>query len=286
MIFLPIIMTLVLPAFAQQEQWQVTASSFAVLAAESTVIYRGVPTGLKADAAGSSTKDVVVIAAVEKNGSWSWAVLPISTGTISFIAHFYTPDGKSVTAVPIVFTVTEAELPNEADIADIKGPLKAWPSPWPWLLAAALAFGAWRAWKKWAQRRLGPEGVPLPTAPALPPEVIAERAIDQLRASGIWENNQSTYYLRLTDILRAYLEARYTQPVTSMTSVEVERLVKARANDLQVGGSVRELLLRADLVKFAKAKPMPDEGPRDADLTLTLIRATTPRIAAAAEKKP
>ena len=55
---------------------------------------------------------------------------------------------------------------------------------------------------------------------------------------------------------------------------------------LQLGGDVRELLSRADLVKFAKAKPAPDEGSRDADLALGLIRATTPREYPPAEKKP
>ena len=114
-------------------------------------------------------------------------------------------------------------------------------------------------------------------APAPPPEEVAAQAISALRASGLWEKDQAAYYLRLTGILRAYLEARYGEPVTAMTSVEVERLVKARAQNLQIGGEVRELLTRADLVKFAKARPGVEEGPRDADLALGLIKATTPR---------
>jgi hypothetical protein len=106
-----------------------------------------------------------------------------------------------------------------------------------------------------------------------------------LLASGLWEKSQPAYYLRLTDILRVYLEARYAKPVTAMTSVEVERLVKARAQDLQVGGAVRELLSRADLVKFARAKPGADEGARDAELARSVVKATTPREFAAPEKK-
>ena len=112
------------------------------------------------------------------------------------------------------------------------------------------------------------------------------RRRDDLRASGLWETDQAGYYLRLTGILRAYLEARYDEPVTAMTSVEVERLVKARAQNLQIGGGVRELLTRADLVKFAKGKPGPEEGPRDADLALSLIKATTPRDFTVKEKTP
>lgn len=275
-----------LPAFAQQGAWQVSSSSVAVLAAESVVVYRGAPGGLKADAVGSSTNDIVVVNAVEKDGLWTWTLLPLSTGPLSFIANFKAPDGGSVAAPPATFAVTVAPLPDEEDISDIKGPIKARMALWPVLLAAALLYAAWRGWKWWKSRRLAPDGTPLSAAPVLPPEEIAALAIAELRTSGLWENDQAAYYLRLTDILRAYLEARYGQPVTAMTSVEVERLVKARAQDLQIGGGVRELLTRADLVKFAKAKPGPEEGPRDADLALGLIKATTPRVYAAKEKAP
>ncbi|MBI4060371.1 MAG: hypothetical protein HY403_02960 [Elusimicrobia bacterium] len=282
---LPILLTFVLPALAQQSQWQVSLSSVAVVAAESPIVYRGGPAGLKADAKGSGTNDVVVVDAVEKNGEWSWTVLPLSTGALSFTARFQTPDGKTVAAPAVTLLAAEAELPSDADISDIKGPFKASPALWPWLLAAALIWAAWRGWRRWKARRSAAKPSARGAA-AVPPEEAAARAISELRASGLWENDQPAYYLRLTDILRAYLEARYGEPVTAMTSGEVSRLVKARARDLQVGGKVRELLARADLVKFAKAKPGPEEGPRDADLALNVIEATTPKISAARDTAP
>lgn len=287
MIFSPLIfLSFVLPAFAQQSQWQISASSVAVLAAESIVVYRGAPAGLKTDSVSSNTSDIVVVNAVEKDGLWSWTVLPLSTGALSFVARFRSTDGKAVAAPPISFAVTEAQLPKDADISDIKGPIKARPALWPWLVALLVAAAAWYGWKSWKARRLAPDGTPLPMTPVLPPEEVAARAIAALRASGLWESDQAAYYLRLTDILRAYLEARYGKPVTAMTSVEVARLVKARAQDLQIGGSIRELLTRADLVKFAKGKPGAEEGPRDADLALNLIKATTPRDYASKENAP
>ena len=271
-----LLLSAVAPAAAQEGGWQVAASSSAVLASESVVVYRGAPAGLKADIPGSVTGDVAVVRAEERDGSWSWTLLPLSTGTLTFTARFLAPDGGAVAAPAASFAVSIPPLPDDEDISDIKPPIKARPALWPWLLAAALAWAAWAAWKRWRARRLAAGGAPVSAAPALPPEEIAARAIAELRASGLWESDQAAYYLRLTDILRAYLEARYGMPVTAMTSVEIERLVKARARDLQVGGSVRELLTRADLVKFAKARPDPGEGPRDADLALGLIKATTP----------
>jgi len=264
----------VTPARAQGE-WQISASSVATFAAEAVVVYRGVPPALRADKDSSSTNDIVVVKIEENDGLSTWTLLPLSTGTVSFSAKYKGAGGQLVAAPSVSFKVVEAALPDNADIADIKGPLHARPALWPWLLAAALLLAAWYAWKRWKARA---SAVPAQSAvPAVPPETVAARAISELRVSGLWENDQAAYYLRLTDILRAYLEARYGEPVTAMTSAEVERVVKFRAQDLQIGGNVRELLSRADLVKFAKAKSAPEEGPRDADLALNVIEATTPR---------
>ena len=277
MTFLPLMLALSMPALAQQGQWQISSSSVAVLASETTVVYRGAPSDIKADPAASTTGDVAVVKAEEKDGAWTWTILPLSTGTISFTAKYKTADGKAIEATPVPLHINESTLPAGAEILDIKPPLKAWPALWPWALAAALGYAAWLAWKRWKERPLGPDGEPIPLKPPLPPETVAAEAIAALLACGLWESDQAAYYLRLTEILRVYLEARYNQPVTAMTSVEVARLVKTRAHDLRVGGSVRELLNRADLVKFARAKPAPDEGQRDADLALSVIKDTTPR---------
>jgi len=267
----------VMPVVAQNGAWNISVSSVAVVAAESVAVYRGAPAGLSADTVGSNTSEVIVVNSVEKNGSWEWTLLPVSTGTLSFTARYKAADGSQIAAPAVSFSVKSTGVPDETDISDIKPPLKARPALWPWLLAAALAGAAWYGWKRWRNRRVAPDGTPIAAEPVLPPEVVAERAIAELRGSGLWEKDQAAYYLRLTDILRSYLEARYGEPVTAMTSVEVERLVKARAGNLQTGGRVRELLARADLVKFAKAKPGPEEGPEDADLALDLVKATTPR---------
>lgn len=271
MIILPLLLALGQPAAATDPVWQVLASSVAVLAAETTVIYRGGPADLRADPAASNTGNVVVVKTEEKDGAWLWTLLPLSTGTFPFTAHYRMADGKALAAAAIFLRVAETELPSDAEILDIKPPLKAWPPLWPWLLATVLGYGAWHAWKRWKARRRGPDGEPIPTAPPRPPEIVAVEAIAALQASGLWERDQAAYYLRLTEILREYLEARYGKPATAMTSAEVARLVKARAHDLRVGGSVRELLNRADLVKFARAKAAPDEGPRDADLARSVI---------------
>jgi UDP-glucose 6-dehydrogenase len=79
--------------------------------------------------------------------------------------------------------------------------------------------------------------------------------------------------------LRDYLEARYQEPATAMTSQEVSRLVKSKTSDLTTATSVREILSRADLVKFARIKPQENEGTRDVETVRAIIAATTPIVA-------
>jgi hypothetical protein len=155
---------------------------------------------------------------------------------------------------------------------------------WPWILAALLGAAAWEAWRRWWKSRHPDHQWNLkPAEPPLPPEVVAERALAALAESKIWERGgHDVYYLRLTEILRAYLEARYAQPALAMTSVEVSRLVKTKEPDLKMSAIVRELLQRADLVKFARIKAGPDDGPNDAAQVLAVVRSTTPGDAAAA----
>lgn len=282
----PLALFFAIPVAAQTGSWQISLSSVAVVAAESVAVYRGAPGSLTADVVGSNTNDVIVVKAVEKDGAWEWTLLPVSTGTLAFTARYKAADGSEVLAPPVKLSVTSTGLPDEEDISDIKAPMSARPAIWPWLLAAALGALAYYAYDRWKNRPV-PEGEPVPKEPALPPEIVAERAIAELRGSGLWESDQIAYYASLTDILRIYLEARYGQPVTAMTSAEVSRLVRERAQSLQTGGAVRELLSRADLVKFAKAKPGAEEGPGDADLALSVIKATTPRdLASPSQERP
>ncbi|UPT72929.1 MAG: hypothetical protein M0D55_13550 [Elusimicrobiota bacterium] len=258
--------------------WTVEGATSAVVASEVAAVWRGGPAGIKADLAGSGTTDFAVVSAVEKDGAWAWTILPLSTGTLTF-----TPRYEGASAPSLTIAVSDAALAPETEPADIKPPAKARPALWPWLLAAALAAAAWKARERW-RARARPGGPAEPTAPPLPPETEAARAIAALRASGLWERDQSSYYLRLTGVLRAYLEARYREPVTAMTSAEAARLLRDRSDDNKLAAAARELLERADLVKFARVRPGADEGHRDADAVLALVDATTPKPVPAAEK--
>lgn len=275
------LLALLVAAPAAAQTFQVGVATTAYLAAETPVLFRGGLPDLKADVLGSSSTDFAVVDAKLDGGTWTWTVVPLSTGTTRFTARFVAKDGSVLLAATPDIAVKEADLGQDPEVLDIKSPARARPALWPFFLAALLGAAAYWGWRKWKERAL-PGMAPPPPAPPRPPEEVAEEAIAKLSASGLWERDPAAYYLELTGILRAYLEARYGQPATAMTSPEVARLVKDRARDLKTGAAVRELLSRADLVKFAKATPDAGDGAKDAESALGVVRATTP----APQKEP
>lgn len=274
-----LILILAAPARAADPAWTIAAATQALVGEETVVGYRtSIPPGarLECDALSASTTDFVVVRAGfdPKASAWTWTLLPLREGRLSFAAR-WNLDGRPLQAPDVELSVVTPDQQPEADLRDIKPPREARPALWPWLLAGLLAAGSWLAWRRW-RSRLAPPKPPVPAAPPPSPEQAALLALAQLAASGLWERGEhATYYLRLTDILREYLQARYGEPATAMTSAEVSRLVRSRRADLSLSASVRDVLTRADLVKFARLKPARNEGPRDADMVAALVRATT-----------
>lgn len=93
--------------------------------------------------------------------------------------------------------------------------------------------------------------------PYVPPHIRALLQLDQLQSDGLVEKNEiHTYYFRLSDIIRQYIEGRFSLMAPEQTTEEFLRELQ-RDTTLNVG--LKELLanfLRAsDMVKFALHRP-------------------------------
>lgn len=95
-----------------------------------------------------------------------------------------------------------------------------------------------------------------------PPHIIAIRELDKLKEKKLWQKEKiKLYHSELTCIIRKYIERRYQTPAMEQTSNEIiEGLVKSGFNNNTQLGQLKLLLFSADMVKFAKAKPLPDEN--------------------------
>lgn len=98
--------------------------------------------------------------------------------------------------------------------------------------------------------------------PKEPAHQIAFRELELLKTEKLWQQGKiKEYYTRLTDILRIYIEERFNIPAMEQTTDELLDSFRDRGEHKELHYEIlRQLLTTADLVKFAKEKPLPDEN--------------------------
>lgn len=97
--------------------------------------------------------------------------------------------------------------------------------------------------------------------PVLPAHVRALQELDKMKAEKIWlQGREKEFYTQLTDILRQYLYERYGMKAKEMTSGEILNEMQKYVEAESVYENLKQILSTADLVKFAKYKPYPDEN--------------------------
>lgn len=106
------------------------------------------------------------------------------------------------------------------------------------------------------------------------PHQRAMKEIEHIQSEHLSSSqDQKTYYTRLTDTLRTYLEERFGFNAMEMTSDEIiERL--AHEEDQSKIDELRQLFHTADLVKFAKHAALINENDRNLATAIAFIDET------------
>ena len=153
-------------------------------------------------------------------------------------------------------------------IADIKAPLDA---PFtlaellpylPWILLALAVIGAGIYLFFRFRNRKGTEQAVKKKKPKEPPHVIALRELNRIKAEKLWQKGQvKKYHTEITDTLRQFIEDRFEINALEQTTEEtLQALKNVDLNDEEAYKKLKQILELADLVKFAKFNPLPDEN--------------------------
>jgi hypothetical protein len=135
-----------------------------------------------------------------------------------------------------------------------------------WALLGVGAAGgiAWLATRR-RKRRPAPEPEPIaaPAAPPPPPDPFSVAlarlgAIDAERWGA--RGDVDRHYELVADVLRDYLEAAHGLPARERTTTELLWSLPPRLAEGGLRRRIQEVLGDADLVKFAKLRPSPDEA--------------------------
>ncbi len=117
----------------------------------------------------------------------------------------------------------------------------------------------------------------IPEKPSVPAHIAAISGLETLKRKHLWQKGEvKLYHSELTDILRKYISRRFYIDAIEMTTSEVMQVLPQKLSNDQALSLLRSIFEMADLVKFARFKPLPDEHALMMDRALEFVRSTIP----------
>ncbi|HOT13770.1 MAG TPA: hypothetical protein PK252_03310 [Bacteroidales bacterium] len=200
-------------------------------------------------------------------------------------AFFNGTTTDTLVSAPIMLAVNTLQVKDPSKIADIKGVIEipltlkeilAYTGIGLAILLAILliAYVIWR-WKT-HKPILG-----IFAKPAEPAHVIALRELERIQREKLWQRGFiKEYYSGITDAVRTYIEARFEVPAMESTSEEIiSRLKTIDVIEKSLITKLTEMFSLADLVKFAKMEPAPNENENIWAVAYDFVKNTIPVVA-------
>ena len=112
----------------------------------------------------------------------------------------------------------------------------------------------------------------------IPPHEKALDELNKLNEDKLWQEGQlKLYYTRLTDILREYLDSRFSINAMEMTSTEILTSLRSNKETKLVEKNMKQILEVADFVKFAKMSPLPEDNESAMRNAINFVELTIPQ---------
>ena len=194
----------------------------------------------------------------------------------------------------LTLQVTSVKVDTTKAIYDIKQPMSVSYSVWDWLrdnwlwiVLVLLAAGILVVIIRYLKKRPARAPVAEDIKPALPPHITALNKLYELRDKKLWQADLiKQYHSELSDIVREYIEKRYGVKTQEKTSAEILSGLKRLNLRQDEWNYLQQLFGLADLVKFAKERPLPADNELSMDNAVAFINsAKNPDDTAAGETK-
>jgi hypothetical protein len=151
------------------------------------------------------------------------------------------------------------------DIKDVATPpFVLWDYISPWILVfvllgvALLGIIVYILIRRSQHKSIIPFAKPEPELP-LHQRILKE--LDEVKAQKLWQQGKvKAYHSDITDILRRYIVERFGIEAMEMTSAEILDKIKGYSEADAGFDNLKQILVLADYVKFAKFNPLPDEN--------------------------
>jgi hypothetical protein len=212
----------------------------------------------------------------------SYTITSFDAGTYTIPSFALGTTGGVVKTNELTLQVETVKVDTTKAIYDIKQPLAVtytffdWlRDNWYWVALCLLGILAIAGLIWYFRKRPKKEVIEEKAKPGLPPHIIALNKLKELQNKKLWQEGKiKDYHSELTDILREYLEKRYRIKTHEKTTDEI--LTGLRYLDISDENKnvLRQILTLADLVKFAKEKPLPAENEQSINDTTNFVLNT------------
>lgn len=186
----------------------------------------------------------------------------------------------STTAVPL--EITAVKIDTTKSIYDIKQPLAvsySWidwlRDHWQWVVFPLIVIVALFALWYYLRKRRQQKPIVEAPKPLIPAHVQALDRLKALKERKLWQQNAvKEYHSELSDIIREYLESRYKVNAMEQTSDEILSGLRHLEISTENRNGLRQILILADLVKFAKAEPLNTDNEQSMDNAISFVANT------------
>lgn len=120
-----------------------------------------------------------------------------------------------------------------------------------------------------------PQEVKETIAPSLPPHVIANERLMEIKTKQVWKTGRiKQYHSDISETVRGYIEGRFDVNALEYTTNEIMQSLRYKTIAPEVLEKLNQILVLADLVKFAKELPVPDENIKSIELAIEFVEQT------------
>ena len=165
--------------------------------------------------------------------------------------------------------------------------------PIPWLMYGffallLLSIGGFLFYRYyWSKRPKPIREEPVRPEPVILIDEHALQRLQELEARRLWQQEQiKPYYSELTDIVREYIERRFGEPALESTTAEIMQRLQPHALSPESAQALGAMLRLADTIKFAKARPLPDQHQRALRDAVAFVEANRPLAAGTVSPSP
>jgi len=239
--------------------------------------------------------EVLGITRDQTKPSWIIRLMTVDTGTVFIppVPFAYTVKGDTTLhrayTNALALNVRGVPVDPKGDIKDIKPPVSA---PWtfrdflPYLIALVVLGAAGYGFSYYRKKQREKLAAYIPPKPKIAPHTAALNALRELEEKKLWQNGQvKQYYSEATDIVRIFFERRWSFIALELTTDEILHHMRQFPESEALWNVMQPFFVTADLVKFAKHIPTPQENENELKWAYEIVRGMTPSPATVEEEQ-